>query len=157
MLVGLALGLVAANSPLADTYALIHHLPLRVGPVAWAIEAPLIEWINQGLLTVFFFLIGIHTNHELTRGTLSEPGAAVLPASAAVGGMIVPAAIYLGLNAGETIALRGWAIPIATDIVLVLGVLSLCSGQVGPAIVAFATAAAIFDDLGSVAVIALFY
>ena len=157
MLVSIALGMVAANSPLADTYALIHHLPLRVGPVAWAIEAPLVEWINQGLLTVFFFLIGIHTNHELSRGALSEPGAAVLPASAALGGMIVPAAIYLGVNVGDIVALRGWAIPIATDIVLVLGVLSLVSRQVAPAIIAFATAAAIFDDLGSVAVIALCY
>ena len=150
MLVGLALGIVAANSPLADIYAIVHHLPLRVGAGDWAIEAPLIEWINQGLLTVFFFLIGIHTNHELTRGALSEPSAAMLPASAALGGMIVPAAIYLGLNAGDTVALRGWAIPIATDIVLVLGVLSLFSGRVDPAVIAFATAAAIFDDLGAV-------
>ncbi len=157
MLVGLALGMAAANSPMADTYALVHHLPLRVGPVAWAIEAPLIEWINQGLLTVFLFLIGIHTNHELSRGALSEPGAAVLPASAALGGMIVPAVIYLGFNLGDAVALRGWAIPIATDIVLVLGVLSIVSGQVAPATIAFAMAAAIFDDLGSVAVIALFY
>ena len=157
MLVGLALGMVAANSPLADIYAIVHHLPLRVGAGDWAIEAPLIEWINQGLLTVFFFLIGIHTNHELTRGALSEPSAAMLPASAALGGMIVPAAIYLGVNFGDTVALRGWAIPIATDIVLVLGVLSLFSGQLGPAIIAFATAAAIFDDLGAVIVIALFY
>lgn len=157
MLVGLALGMAAANSPLAGIYAIVHHLPLRVGAGTWAIEAPLIEWINQGLLTVFFFLIGLHTNHELTSGALSEPGAAVLPASAALGGMIVPAAIYFGLNAGDTVALRGWAIPIATDIVLVLGVLSLFSGRVDPAIIAFATAAAIFDDLGAVIVIALFY
>lgn len=157
MLVGLALGIVAANSPLADIYAIVHHLPLRVGAGAWAIEAPLIEWINQGLLTVFLFLIGIHTNHELSRGALSEPGAAVLPASAALGGMIVPAVIYLGFNLGDAVALRGWTIPIATDIVLVLGVLSIVSGQVAPATIAFAMAAAIFDDLGSVAVIALFY
>ena len=157
MLVGLALGIVAANSPLADIYAIVHHLPLRVGAGDWAIEAPLIEWINQGLLTVFFFLIGIHTNHELTRGALSEPSAAMLPASAALGGMIVPAAIYFGLNAGDAVALRGWAIPIATDIVLVLGVLSLFSGRVDPAVIAFATAAAIFDDLGAVIVIALLY
>ena len=157
MLVGLALGMVAANSPLADIYAIVHHLPLRVGAGTWAIEAPLIEWINQGLLTVFLFLIGIHTNHELSRGALSEPGAAVLPASAALGGMIVPAVIYLGFNLGDAVALRGWAIPIATDIVLVLGVLSIVSGQVAPATIAFAMAAAIFDDLGSVAVIALFY
>ena len=125
MLVGLALGMAAANSPMADTYALVHHLPLRVGSGAWAIKAPLIEWINQGLLTVFFFLIGIHTNHELSRGALSEPGAAVLPASVALGSMIVPAVIYLGVNFGDTVALGGWAIPIATDSVLVLGVLSL--------------------------------
>ncbi|MEX5565438.1 Na+/H+ antiporter NhaA [Pseudophaeobacter sp. 1A16562] len=157
MLVGLALGMVAANSQLSDTYALVHHLPLRVGSRAWAIEAPLIEWINQSLLTVFFFLIGLHTNHELTRGALSEPCAAMLPASAALGGMIVPAVIYLGFNFGDAVALRRWAIPIATNIVLVLGVLSLVSGQVAPAMIAFATAAAMFDGLGSVAVIALFY
>ncbi len=157
MLGGLALGMFAANSPLSEVYALIHHLPVRVGPVAWGMGVPLIEWINQGLLTVFFFLIGLHTNHDLTQGKLSKPGAALLPASAALGGMIVPAVIYLGFNLGDPVALRGWAIPIATDIVLVLGVLSIVSGQVAPATIAFAMAAAIFDDLGSVAVIALFY
>ncbi len=157
MLVALALGMVAANSPLADTYALLHHLPLHVGVGPFTIEAPLIDWINQGLLTVFFFLIGLHTKHEITSGALSEPGAVAVPAIASMGGMILPSALYLAFNYANPVALRGWAIPIATDIVLVLGFLSLLSGRVAPAVIAFATAVAIFDDLGSVAIIALFY
>lgn len=157
MVAALALGMVAANSSLANIYALLHHLPLHVGVGAFAIEAPLIDWINQGLLTVFFFLIGLHTKHEMTTGALSGPGSVAVPAIAALGGMIVPAALYLAFNYGDPVALRGWAIPIATDIVLVLGVLSLFSGHVAPSVIAFATAVAIFDDLGSVAVIALFY
>jgi len=121
------------------------------------VEAPVINWINQGLLVVFFFHIGLHTKHEMTTGVLASPGRAMLPAIAAFGGMIVPAVVYLAINAGEPEAMRGWAIPIATDVVLVLGLMSFLGAAVTPGILAFVTAVAIFDDLGAVLVIALFY
>lgn len=157
MFVAIGLGMAAANSPLSNVYAFIHHFPLRLSISPFVIEAPLIDWINQGLLVVFFFHIGLHTNHEMTSGVLAARGRVVLPAIAAFGGMIVPAAIYLALNAGDAAAVRGWAIPIATDVVLVLGVISFLGAAVSPGLLAFVTAVAIFDDLGAVLVIALFY
>lgn len=157
MLVAIGLGMAAANSPLSNVYAFIHHYPLRLGIAPFAIEAPLIDWINQGLLVVFFFHIGLHTKHEMTSGVLAAPGRAILPAIAAFGGMIVPAAIYLTFNADDPEAMRGWAIPIATDVVLVLGLMSFLGSVVSPGLLAFVTAVAIFDDLGAVLVIALFY
>ncbi|MBA5775531.1 Na+/H+ antiporter NhaA [Stappia sp. F7233] len=157
MLVAIALGMVAANSSLAESYAFLHHYPLRLGLPPLQVEAPLIDWINQGLLTVFFFQIGLHTKHEMTTGALASPGAAAIPAAAALGGMILPAAVYTTFNYFDPVKLGGWAIPIATDIVLVLGFLSLFGGRLVPGIIAFVTTAAIFDDLGAVIVIALFY
>lgn len=157
MLIAIGLGMVAANSPLSNAYAFIHQYPLRVGIVPFVVEAPLIDWVNQGLLVVFFFHIGLHTKHEMTLGVLAAPGRAVLPAIAAFGGMIVPAAIYLAFNSGDPEAMRGWAIPIATDVVLVLGLMSFLGPAVSPGLLAFVTAVAIFDDLGAVLVIALFY
>jgi len=157
MLVAIALAMVAANSSLSGAYAFIHHYPLRIGVAPLIVKAPLIDWINQGLLVIFFFHIGLHTKHEMTSGVLASPGRAMLPAIAAFGGMIVPAVIYLTINAGDPEAMRGWAIPIATDVVLVLGLMSFLGAAVTPGILAFVTAVAIFDDLGAVLVIALFY
>lgn len=157
MLLALLLGMAAANSSLADSYVFLHHYPLRVGIQPLQLEAPLIDWINQGLLTVFFFQIGLHTKHEMTSGTLAERGTAAVPATAALGGMILPAAIYTGFNLSNPAALGGWAIPIATDIVLALGILSLFGNRLPKGVVAFVTAAAIFDDLGAVVVVAIFY
>lgn len=157
MLVAIGLGMAAANSPLSSTYAFIHHYPLRLGIAPFVIQVPLIDWINQGLLVVFFFHIGLHTKHEMTSGVLAARGRAVLPAIAAFGGMIVPAAIYLAFNATDPEAMRGWAVPIATDVVLVLGLMSFLGAAVSPGLLAFVTAVAIFDDLGAVLVIALFY
>lgn len=157
MLLALALGMIAANSSLSDGYAFLHHNPLRLGLAELQIEAPLIDWINQGLLTVFFFQIGLHTNQEITTGVLASPCTAAVPAAAALGGMILPAAVYTLFNFSDPVALNGWAIPIATDIVLVLGLMSLFGGRVAPGVIAFITATAIFDDLGAVIVIALFY
>ncbi len=91
MLLALALGMIAANSSLSDGYAFLHHNPLRLGLAELQIEAPLIDWINQGLLTVFFFQIGLHTNQEITTGVLASPCTAAVPAAAALGGMILPA------------------------------------------------------------------
>lgn len=152
MLIAIGLGMVAANSPLSGFYDFIHHYPLGL-----VLEAPLIDWINQGLLVIFFFHIGLHTKHEMITGVLAAPGRAVLPGIAALGGMIVPALIYSGFNAGDPEALRGWAIPVATDVVLVLGLLSFFGAAVSPGLLALITAIAIFDDLGAVIVIAVFY
>ena len=157
MLVAIGLGMAAANSPLSGVYAFIHHYPLRLGLAPVVIEAPLIDWINQGLLVIFFFHIGLHTKQEMTSGVLAARGRTVLPAIAAFGGMVVPAAIYIAFNAGDPEAMRGWAIPIATDVVLVLGLMSFLGAAVPPGLLAFVTAVAIFDDLGAVLVIALFY
>lgn len=157
MLLAIGLGMLSANSSLSGLYAVIHHYPLRIGVAPLVVEAPLIDWINQGLLVVFFFHIGLHTKHEMTSGVLSTPARATLPAAAALGGMAAPALIYLMLNAGDPEALRGWAVPIATDVVLVLGLISFFGATVSPGLVAFITAVAIFDDLGAVVVIAVFY
>lgn len=157
MIFALILGMISANSSLADSYAFIHHYPIRLGIPSYRIEAPLINWINQGLLTAFFLLVGMHIKREMTSGALSSPGAAAVPAAAALGGMALPAVIYAGFNYLDPGALRGWAIPIATDVVLVLGLLSVFARYVAPGVVAFVTASAIFDDLGAVSVIALFY
>ena len=109
--------LIAANSPLADLYAAIHHAPIRVGLLPFQMREPLIVWINQGLMTIFFVLVGVEIKHELLEGHLSSLQRAAVPAIAAFGGMAVPALIYVALAAPDGEALRGWAIPMATDIV----------------------------------------
>lgn len=157
MLLAIGFGMVAANSSWSGLFDTLHHYPLRLDVRPLTIERPLIDWINQGLLVVFYFHIGLHTKHELTSGVLATPGGAALPAFAAFGGMLVPASLYLIVNAGDTEALQGWAIPIATDIVLVLGLLSFFGAAVSPGLLAYITAIAIFDDLGAVMVIAVFY
>jgi NhaA family Na+:H+ antiporter len=150
-------GLTAANSPLSGLYQAVHHTPIYVGVGPFDITEPLIGWINEGLMVFFFLLVGLEIKREIAEGHLSTPKCAALPAIAALGGMIVPAALYVGLNWGDPLALRGWAIPTATDIVLALGVLSLLGSRVPVALKVFLTALAIFDDVGAVLVIGLFY
>ena len=153
----IVLALIAANSGLADMYSAIHHAPIRIGPAPFQIEEPLIVWINQGLMTVFFLLVGVEIKQELVAGHLSTLRRATLPAIAAVGGMVVPALIYVAFTASDTEALGGWAIPMATDIALALALLSLLGNRVPVGLKAFLMALAIFDDLGAVAIIAVFY
>jgi NhaA family Na+:H+ antiporter len=149
--------LVASNSPLASLYDGFLNIPVgvRVGPLA--IDKPLLLWINDGLMTVFFFLVGLEIKRELLRGELSTFGQAVLPALAAAGGMAVPAAIYTAINAGDSAALRGWAIPTATDIAFSVGVLALLGSRIPASLKIFLLALAIIDDLGAIVIIALFY
>jgi len=153
----IVLALIAANSPLAPVYDAIHHAPVRIGLAPFLIDEPLIVWINQGLMTIFFVLVGVEIKHELVEGHLSSLRRAALPAIAAVGGMVVPALIYVAFTAPEGEALRGWAIPMATDIALALALLSLLGGRVPAGLKVFLMALAIFDDLGAVAIIAVFY
>jgi Na+:H+ antiporter, NhaA family len=157
-LMGAALAaLIVSNSPLAWLYDGFLDTPVavRLGPLA--IDKPLLLWINDGLMAVFFFLVGLEIKRELLRGELSTLGQAALPALAAVGGMVVPAAIYTAINAGDPAALRGWAIPTATDIAFSIGVLALLGSRVPASLKVFLLALAIIDDLGAIVIIALFF
>ena len=158
LLMGAAvLAMLVANSPLAGAYNALFNLPLgiRAGPLQ--IAKPLHLWINDGLMAVFFLLVGLELKRELLQGHLSSRRDASLPAIAAVGGMAVPAAIYAWLNWGDPVAMRGWAIPSATDIAFALGVLLLVGKRVPAALKAFLLSVAIFDDLGAIIIIAIFY
>ena len=157
ILIAIVLALLAANSSLADLYSALHHVPIRIGPAPFQIEEPLIVWINQGLMTLFFVLVGVEIKRELLDGHLSSLRRAALPAVAALGGMVMPALIYVAVTAGDGAALRGWAIPMATDIALALAILSLLGARVPVGVKVFLMALAIFDDLGAVAIIAVFY
>ncbi|RWM34410.1 Na+/H+ antiporter NhaA [Mesorhizobium sp.] len=144
-----ALALIVANSPLAETYFAVLHGYL--GPLSVS------HWINDGLMAVFFLLVGLEIKREMLDGQLSTWPRRVLPGIAAGGGMLVPALVYVLINRDNQAALSGWAIPTATDIAFALGVLSLLGSRVPASLKVFLTALAIIDDLGAVIIIALFY
>lgn len=155
--ISVILALTIANTPWSASY---HHvLEYRLGFLFQGktyLEYDVHHWINDGLMAIFFFVVGLELKREMTTGALSQPRNALLPIAAAVGGMLVPAIIYSSLNpAGE--AAKGWGIPMATDIAFALGVLSLLGKKIPLALKVFLTALAIVDDLGAVLVIALFY
>jgi NhaA family Na+:H+ antiporter len=157
MIGALIAGMFAANSPLATIYRNIHHLPVhfRFGPLI--IDAPLVWWVNEGLMTIFFFVVGLEIKRQLIEGHLATPRHAMLPLVAAIGGMIVPAIVYLAVNWGNPDGFDGWAVPTATDIVLAIGILSLLGRKVPATHKVFLTALAIFDDVGAVLIVGLFY
>ncbi len=152
-----ALALLLANSPLRSLYEAWLSFPLGVQAGPWKIHKPLLLWINDGLMAVFFFLVGLELKREILEGHLASWKRVILPAIAALGGMLIPALIYGILNRQDPVALRGWAIPTATDIAFALGVLSLLGSRIPPALKVFLLSVAIFDDLGAIVIIALFY
>jgi NhaA family Na+:H+ antiporter len=151
------IALLVANSPLAGYYDRLLDTYLRIGAGDFSIRKPLLLWINDGLMAAFFFLVGLELKREMLEGHLATLRQAALPGIAALGGMGLPAACFAAFNWGDAEAMRGWAIPTATDIAFALGVLSLLGSRVPPGLKAFLLSVAIFDDVGAIAIIALFY
>jgi len=157
LLMGTAIiALVLANSSYAGWYQHLVHTPIGLNMGGWSIEKTLHHWVNDGLMALFFFVVGLELKRELLVGELASPRNAALPIVAAVGGMIVPALIYFAINREGGAAL-GWGIPMATDIAFAIGALALLASRVPKALITFLVALAIVDDLGAVVVIALFY
>lgn len=152
-----ALALILDNSSLAWLYDRLLTTPVSVQVATFVIDKPLLLWINDGLMAIFFFLIGLEIKREMVAGHLSSADQIALPGVAAIGGVMVPAMIYAAINWNDPIAIDGWAIPAATDIAFALGILMLLRDRVPVAARLFLTAVAIFDDLAAIAIIAIFF
>ena len=151
------LAMVVANSPLSGFYDQFLDTTIAVQIGALAINKPLLLWVNDGLMAVFFFLIGLEIKREIMEGELSSFSQIILPGIGALGGMLVPAAIYVWLNWGDAVAIDGWAIPVATDIAFALALLGLFGTRAAVSLKVFLLTLAIFDDLAAIIIIAVFY
>jgi NhaA family Na+:H+ antiporter len=156
LVISAAAALIWANSPWRSSYAELWHVPLGLRFGGFSFERDLHFWINDGLMTIFFFVVGLEIRREMHVGELSEIRRAALPLAAAVGGMIAPALIFFAMNMGRA-SVNGWAVPMATDIAFAVGVLALLGKRVPPALRILLLALAVIDDVGAIIVIALFY
>lgn len=157
LMISAALAMIIANTFLEPYYQLLLTTPVTVGVGKLLIAKPLLLWINDGLMAVFFFLVGMELKREIVEGELSDIRKIILPGIGAVGGMLFPALIFVAFNYQDPTNLQGWAIPAATDIAFALGILSLLGKRVPLSVKVFLTSLAIFDDIGAVLIIAFFF
>lgn len=157
LLIAAVLAILVENSAAKSFYDVLLGIPVEIRFGEFEIAKPLLLWVNDGLMAIFFFLIGLETKREFLSGELSEPARLGLPIIAAIGGMVVPASIYAIANWGDPVAMKGWAIPMATDIAFALGVLALLGSRIPNTLKLFLMTLAIVDDLGAILIIAIFY
>ncbi|HTH06856.1 MAG TPA: Na+/H+ antiporter NhaA [Ilumatobacteraceae bacterium] len=150
------IALIWANSPWKESYFHLWHTHMSITIGTHSIDLDLQEWVNDALMAIFFLVVGLEIKREVVEGELRDPRTAALPAIAAIGGMTVPALIYVAINAGGA-GVSGWGIPMATDIAMAIGVVSLLGSRVAPSLKLFLLALAIVDDIGAILVIAIFY
>ncbi|MDQ7066222.1 MAG: Na+/H+ antiporter NhaA [candidate division KSB1 bacterium] len=157
LMIATALALLLSNTFLAELYEAFLHIPVEIRVGALHLDKTLHHWVNDGLMTIFFLLIGLEVKREILEGHLSSIRQSALPVIGAVGGMAIPATVYILFNYGDPVAMNGWAIPTATDIAFALGILSLLGKRAPVSLKIFLMALAIIDDLGAIVIIAVFY
>lgn len=157
LIIAAVMAMIIANSPLSVYYNMLIETPVEIRVGSFEIAKPLLLWINDGLMAVFFLAIGLELKREIIQGELSHPKKVILPLMGALGGMLIPALIYIAFNRHDPIAMNGWAIPTATDIAFALGILMLLGKKVPVGLKIFLASLAIFDDIGAIIIIALFY